>query len=106
MSGKITNDGGDGSEALEIEEVGFCWSENNSEPTIEKDSHIKVTLNADKTFTLNATGLKAYTYYYVRAYAKNKNGIGYSYYTTFRTLRTTPGGDDNIPPGTTTKSVK
>ena len=105
MSGKITNDGGDGSEALEIKEVGFCWSENNSEPT-EKDSHTAVTLNADKTFTFNATGLKAYTYYYVRAYAKNKNGIGYSYYTTFRTLRTTPGGDDNVPPGTTTKSVK
>ena len=106
MSGKITNDGGDGSEAIGIDEVGFCWSENNSEPIIEKDSHIKVTLNADKTFTLNATGLKAYTYYYVRAYAKNKNGVGYSYYTTFRTLRTTPGGDDNVPPGTATKSVK
>ena len=38
--------------------------------------------------------------------AKNKNGVGYSYYTTFRTERTTPGGDDNVPPGTTTKSVK
>jgi len=105
FEGKITNDGGDGSEELAISEVGFCWSENSSEPTIEKDSHAKATLK-DGSFTLNATGLKAYTYYYVRAYAKNKNGIGYSYYTTFRTLRTTPGGDDNVPPGTTTKSIK
>lgn len=107
MEGKIASDGGDGSEELEISEVGFCWSENTSEPTIDKDSHVKATLDKEsKTFTVNLTGLKAYTYYYVRAYAKNKNGVGYSYYTTFRTERTTPGGDDNVPPGTTTKSVK
>ena len=107
MEGKIASDGGDGSEELEISEVGFCWSENTSEPTIDKDSHVKATLDKEsKTFTVNLTGLKAYTYYYVRAYAKNKNGVGYSYYTTFRTERTTPEGDDNVPPGTTTKSVK
>lgn len=100
MSGKITTDGGDGSEAIDITEVGFCWSESTSEPTIENSSHVAATLNEDNSFQVNVTGLKAYTYYYVRAYAKNKNGTGYSYYNTFRTLRTTPGGDDNPTPGT------
>lgn len=100
LEGKITSDGGDGSEPLAITEVGFCWSENTSEPTIDKDNYKKVTLNEDNSFTIDLTGLKAYTYYYVRAYAKNKNGVGYSYYTTFRTERTTPGEGDNVPPGT------
>ena len=68
---------------------------------------MKATLDKEsKTFTVNLTGLKAYTYYYVRAYAKNKNGVGYSYYTTFRTERTTPGGDDNVPREQLQKSVK
>lgn len=102
MSGKITTDGGDGSEAIDITEVGFCWSENTSEPTLENGNHVSAKLNSDNSFQVNVTGLKAYTYYYVRAYAKNKNGTGYSYYTTFRTLRTTPGGDDNPTPGTET----
>lgn len=75
MEGKIASDGGDGSEELEISEVGFCWSENTSEPTIDKDSHVKATLDKEsKTFTVNLTGLKAYTYYYVRAYAKIRMG--------------------------------
>jgi hypothetical protein len=98
LSGRITTDGGDGSEALTIGNVGFCWSDSNSSPTLE-DGNAQATLNADGTFTLQVTGLKAYTYYYARAYATNKNGTGYSYYTTFRTLRTDPGGDDNNPPG-------
>lgn len=96
FSGKITSDGN-----AEVTEVGFCWSETTSEPTLENSSHQKATLNAaDNSFTFKATGLKAYTYYYVRAYAKNKNGVGYSYYASFRTKQTTPEGGDNPLPGT------
>lgn len=106
LEGQITNDGGDGSESLEISEVGFCWSENSSQPALETDHYIKATLNEDNKFSIDLTTLKAYTYYYVRAYAKNKNGVGYSYYATLRTERTTPGDGDNNPPGTVTKSLK
>ena len=101
MYGKLTHDGGDGSEELDVTEVGFCWSENTYQPTLDNCSGmVKVTLNEDNTFTITATGLKAYTYYYVRAYAKNKNGVGYSPYTTLQTKQTNPGDSDNPLPGT------
>ena len=96
FSGKITSDGN-----AEVTEVGFCWSDTEYEPTLENSSYQKATLNAaDNSFTFQATGLKAYTYYYVRAYAKNKNGVGYSYNASFRTKQTTPEGGDNPLPGT------
>ncbi|MBO4985534.1 MAG: fibronectin type III domain-containing protein [Bacteroides sp.] len=101
MYGKVNADGGDGSEVLTISEVGFCWSESTSEPTLENcDGFVTGTLNSDNSFTVNASGLKAYTYYYVRAYAINKNGAGYSSYTTLRTKQTDPGSNDNPLPGT------
>lgn len=101
MYGKLTHDGGDGSEELDVTEVGFCWSENTSQPTLDNcNGMVKATLNEDNTFTITATGLNAYTYYYIRAYAKNKNGVGYSSYTTLRTKQTNPDGNDNPLPGT------
>jgi hypothetical protein len=102
VNGQVTSDGGDGSEALEITEVGFCYSSSTSEPTLEEcDGQAKATLNTtDNSFSTTLTGLRPYTYYYVRSYAKNKNGIGYSWYRSFRTQQTTPGSGDNSTPGT------
>ena len=59
----------------------------------------KATLNSDGTFKLTVSNLNSYTYYYVRAYAINKNGVAYSAgAATFTTERDEPGGDDNQPP--------
>ena len=80
----------------DVTEVGFCWSE-QSEPTLETASSAAATLDGT-SFTLSVDGLGAYAYYYVRAYARNKNGVGYSYSATFRTQRAAPGAGDNRPP--------
>lgn len=80
----------------EIAEVGFCWSE-QPEPTLETASSAAATLDGT-SFVLSVDGLGTYTYYYVRAYARNKNGVGYSYSATFRTQRAAPGEGDNQPP--------
>ena len=80
----------------DVTEVGFCWSE-QSEPTLETASSAAATLDGT-SFTLSVDGLGTYAYYYVRAYARNKNGVGYSYSATFRTQRAAPGAGDNRPP--------
>lgn len=94
MSASVSNDGG-----ANITEVGFCWSENSSEPMIDETSKNYVKAEIKTDFTAKITGLKAANNYYVRAYAKNKNGISYSSgYSNFTTLTTTPGPDDNPLP--------
>ena len=94
MSANISNDGG-----ASVTEVGFCWSENNSEPVIDEAKKNYAKAQVATNFSTKISGLKAATYYYVRAYAKNKNGISYSSgYSSFTTLTTTPGPDDNPLP--------
>ena len=94
MSASISNDGG-----ASVTEVGFCWSENNSEPVIDEAKKNYTKAQVATNFSTKISGLKAATYYYVRAYAKNKNGISYSSgYSSFTTLTTTPGPEDNPLP--------
>lgn len=94
MSANISNDGG-----TSVTEVGFCWSENSSEPVIDEAKKNYAKAQVATNFSTKISGLKAATYYYVRAYAKNKNGISYSSgYSSFTTLTTTPGPDDNPLP--------
>ena len=94
MSASISNDGG-----ASVTEVGFCWSENSSEPVIDEAKKNYTKAQVATNFSTKISGLKAATYYYVRAYAKNKNGISYSSgYSSFTTLTTTPGPDDNPLP--------
>lgn len=96
FSASISYNGG-----AEVSEVGFCWSNSTSEPVIEGQGSkfAKATLNSDGTFKLTVSNLNSYTYYYVRAYAINKNGVAYSAgAATFTTERDEPGGDDNQPP--------
>lgn len=67
--GTIIEDGGSS-----ITEQGICWS-TNPEPTIYDYKTIE---NKDKSdFSSKMTHLKLNTIYYVRAYAKNKETIGY-----------------------------
>lgn len=102
MSANISNDGGSN-----VTEVGFCWSEKVSNPVIDEAKKNFVIAPLEKPFSTTIKGLKAATNYYVRAYAKNKNGISYSSgYSNFVTLTTTPGLDDNPTPGTHVKAVK
>lgn len=62
---------------------GLCWS-TNSNPTI-KDS-ITIIRNGNENFTSKMTNLLPATKYYVRAYATNEVGTGYSDTISFRTL--------------------
>lgn len=96
FSASISYNGG-----ADVSEVGFCWSNSTSEPGIKEGNgkYAKAQLNSDGTFSLNISDLNPYTYYYVRAYAINKNGVAYSAgAATFTTDRDEPGGDDNQPP--------
>lgn len=96
FSASISYNGG-----ADVSEVGFCWSNSTSEPGIKDGNgkYAKAQLNSDGTFSLSISDLNPYTYYYVRAYAINKNGVAYSAgAATFTTDRDEPGGDDNQPP--------
>lgn len=63
-------------------EYGFCYSSTSSEPTIN-DSKVVATWTDDNynyNFSAKANGFKVGTSYYVRAYAINSKGVGYSPY--------------------------
>ena len=57
-----------------VTECGFVWG-TSSDITLENASSQKVDA---ANFTYTITGLENATKYYVRAYAKNENGVGYS----------------------------
>lgn len=80
--GEVTSDGGS---AILVR--GVCWSI-GSDPTISDN---KVTSGTGTgSFTGNITGLTAGTTYYVRAFATNSLGTGYSSSSTFSALAVTP----------------
>jgi hypothetical protein len=76
--GDITSDGG-----AAVTSRGVCWS-TSEYPTIN-NPHTKDGSGTGK-FTSYITGLKPHTYYYVRAYAININGIAYGNLQVFMTL--------------------
>ncbi len=78
ISGDVSSDGGD-----LITEIGVCLSKKEN-PTINDLSFKASNLNANK-YSVTTSGLTGNTTYYVRAYAKNKYGIGYGQQTTFLT---------------------
>ena len=76
--GTITSDGG-----ATITARGVCWSSESAAPTID-DAHTTDGVGKG-TFVSQLTNLEEATYYYVRAYATNKNGTSYGnqiYFTT------------------------
>ncbi len=78
ISANLKSDGG-----TEITETGVCWSE-EIEPTIK--NHYKKNYNNNTSFQLTIENLSPNNTYYIRAYAKNKNGYGYSPTISTRTL--------------------
>ena len=75
--GIIIDDGGN-----EVLQKGVCWN-TSSNPTV--DNNHTSDGNGTSSFTSVLTGLEPSTYYYVRAYAINDNGISYGEQKTFKT---------------------
>lgn len=69
VEGKISTQG-----LSAVTECGFVWG-TSSDITLENATSQKVDA---ANFTYTITGLENATRYYVRAYAKNENGVGYS----------------------------
>ena len=74
----------------DVTKMGVCWSV-DSVPTIEGEnvecsSEVINSVSDGDSLVLKISGLKANTTYYVRAYAENKLGIGYSMSKSFLTL--------------------
>ncbi len=80
--GEITSDG-----KAEVTEKGICWSTTPA-PTIENS--FSTSEVAENSYNITMTGLNGKTTYYVRAYAKNKMGVGYSSELSFETHLATP----------------
>ena len=74
----------------DVSKIGVCWSV-DSVPTIDS-TYVIYSIDAAKgvadgdSLVMNISGLKANTTYFVRAYAENKMGIGYSESKSFITL--------------------
>lgn len=76
IGANINSDGG-----LNIIERGFCFSKYNSLPVIS-DNSVVVT---GESFQTSISSLEENTSYYVRAYARNLQGLGYSQTVTLTT---------------------
>ena len=76
--GNVTGDGG-----VTVTERGFCFSTSQYPTNI--DSHVALG-NGTGEFSGSLTGLVINTTYYVRAYAVNSLGVGYSEQKSFTTL--------------------
>lgn len=74
-SGEITSEG-----ESTILERGVCWSINNNPSVADSKTSDDIGIG---TFSFTITGLIPATKYYVRAYAKNSEGFGYSNQITF-----------------------
>lgn len=72
-----------------VTSFGFCWSETNKEPVINKDatSSGQAALAQGQGFSTQLSNLKMGTTYYIRSYAESLAGIGYSTVTEFTTPR-------------------
>ena len=71
----VVNDLDPGS--AEVTEVGFCWSTTNQVPTRD-DQTYSISGYPTAPFEMILDGLSFSTRYYIRAYAVNEYGIGYS----------------------------
>jgi len=84
--------------SLDVTECGFCYATHDN-PTVS-DRNVPVTgqqgMNGDLQTTLS--GLNSGTLYYIRAWARNANGIGYSATATLTTEGTIPGEEENPTP--------
>ncbi len=92
--GNVTGDGG-----VTVTERGFCYSLTQY-PTID-DKHVAIG-NGMGEFSGSLTGLAINTKYYVRAYAVNSLGVGYSAQQSFTTQNGLPIVTTAVPTSTAT----
>lgn len=76
-------------EGAPVTDYGFCWSTSPS-PTYLLPTRRNFTGNPTGNFSSNLTGLAAGTTYYIRAYAVNAVGVGYSTQQAFQTSPVVP----------------
>lgn len=74
----------------QVTQIGFCWSADTEEPTITHSSNDLSEQLSEEKFVSAIDGLSPATTYYIRAYAKNSAGVGYSPAYAFTT-------DDRVP---------
>lgn len=60
-----------------IEEMGIVWSKDVKEPTLENGTKVNAEVVLGE-FEVKIQSLDTFTKYYIRSFAKNKYGIGYS----------------------------
>jgi hypothetical protein len=82
ISGATLTGGVTGNGNADITDAGFCWSENPYPTT----SDSKIPCGASTTLSATLSNLSDGTTYYVRAYAVNSKGTGYSAEATFTTI--------------------
>ena len=88
VGGNILSNGG-----ATVTERGICWN-TITMPTVL--NAFKIDSSGKDNFSTTISGLKPFTIYYFRAYAKNSSGIGYGNLQTFQTAA--------LPPTVTTAS--
>jgi uncharacterized protein (TIGR02145 family) len=86
--GYVTNDGGE-----KTTNEGICWSIGSTPTITDNKANYETSLFNSKS---NITGLQANTTYYVRAYATNSAGTGYSEIKSFTTPSPVTDIDGNI----------
>lgn len=82
----------------DVMEYGICYSEKNMTPTVSDNVAKKDGTGKSGSMSFIIDGLQSGKTYYLRAYAKNIVGIGYSEVETINTLGSTPGSGDNVTP--------
>jgi len=80
-----------------VTEYGFCYSETNQTP-MTSDKTVKVVTQTDGAFATEINGLDSHKTYYIRAYAVNKVGVGYSSVMEVTTEGGIPNQGDNQKP--------
>jgi len=78
IANQILSDGG-----ATITQRGVCWSSSNSTPTI--NDSVNISTSTASIYDVNLSTLMANTTYWLRAYARNSAGTGYSPTISFRT---------------------
>lgn len=76
-----------------LQDYGFYYGKSVSDVTNDRSEKVAGIKDGD-SFTAEITGLTHNTIYYIKAYAVNKKGIGYSEIVRAKTKSYVPGQDD------------
>lgn len=93
---------------LAITAQGFVWSTTDCDPEVGKTGCTTIPIPLGQELRTVITGLTPATTYFIRSFATNELGTGYSYSNGFTTEedKNEPGKDDNLLPGTDNKTIR